>query len=211
MSFSWAAVAVPYWVALGLLLVVPLAAAQEGAAHGVAQGSARGADVQSERWPEGGPEGVPKVVPATAPAHPATPRAFWLSSGVGSYHLQNADQYNQRNPGLGLEVPFTVPHMPALLGQDLRWAVGFFRNSERATSVYAGAFLFPWSGAEGRVKIGALAGVINGYQRANQGGFFPLMVPTLAFEVQAWGANVFWVPPVAGVPSTLALQVKRAF
>ena len=136
------------------------------------------------------------------------PERRWLSVGVGSQHLSNASQYNQSNPGLGIEWPMRTAWLPEI---DTRLAVGFFNNSESARSIYAGGFVFPWHYREGQIKLGALVGVIDGYKRANNGGFFPLLVPTVAFESQRWGANVFLVPPVAGIPSTLALQVKVAF
>ena len=124
---------------------------------------------------------------------------------MGSQHLQNASQYNQQNFGLGVEIPFQADWLPVA---DARYALGFFRNSERARSIYAGAFLFPFGKPQDTLKFGALVGVINGYERANHGGFFPLVVPTLAFELDGLGANLFLVPPVAGIPATLALQVK---
>lgn len=146
---------------------------------------------------------------AKASASDATtaPR-YWISVGVGSQHLKDASQYNQNNPGLGIEVPFQAEALGAM---DTRYALGFFRNSERARSIYIGAFVFPWASSDSHWKFGALAGVINGYHRANNGGFFPLLVPTLAYEHQNLGANVFLVPPVAGIPATLALQLKWGF
>jgi hypothetical protein len=132
----------------------------------------------------------------------------WVSIGIGSHHLSNASQYNQNNPGLGIEIPFTNPWMPSI---DSRYALGFFRNSERATSTYGGAFFFPWAHDASHIKAGALVGIINGYERANNSGFFPLVVPTLAYEGKGFGANLFLIPPVAGIPATLALQVKVGF
>lgn len=152
---------------------------------------------------------VSMVVPVWAHAQsheapaPAAQSLRWISLGVGSQHLSNASQYNQSNPGLGLEWPVQVKGWP-----DTRGAIGFFKNSENARSVYVGGLVFPWHYREGQVKLGALVGVIDGYKRANNGGFFPLLVPTVAFESGRWGANVFLVPPVAGIPATLALQLK---
>jgi hypothetical protein len=155
-------------------------------------------------------------VPDTAPIPPISVASFtsdssspmWVSVGVGSQHLQNASQYNQQNFGLGVEIPFQADWLPVV---DTRYALGFFRNSERARSIYAGAFLFPFAKPQDPIKLGALVGVINGYERANHGGFFPLVVPTLAFEQNGFGANLFLVPPVAGIPATLALQVKMGY
>lgn len=142
------------------------------------------------------------------PTSTVLPARTWVSVGVGSQHFQNASQYNQKNLGLGLEIPFQAEWLPVA---DARAVLGFFRNSERARSIYAGAFLFPFAKPQDAIKFGALVGLINGYERANNGGFFPLLVPTLAYEQSGFGANLFLVPPVAGIPATFALQVKMGF
>jgi hypothetical protein len=153
-------------------------------------------------------QSVPTEVTSKTAATDAPTAKRWVSIGVGSQHLSNASQYNQNNPGLGIEIPFTNPWMPSI---DSRYVLGFFRNSERATSTYGGAFFFPWAHEASHIKAGALVGIINGYERANNGGFFPLVVPTLAYEGKVFGANLFLIPPVAGIPATLALQVKVGF
>lgn len=130
----------------------------------------------------------------------------WLSISGASYHLERAQEFNQKNPGVGLEWPVTAPWV-----YDTRIALGTFKNSESARSNYAGAFIFPWSNESGRFKAGALLGVINGYQGANNGGFFLLAVPTLAYEADVVGANLFIIPPVSTIPTTLAVQLKFRF
>jgi hypothetical protein len=130
----------------------------------------------------------------------------WISVSGASYHLERASQFNQNNPGVGIEWPIQAPW-----SYDTRLAVGGFKNSESARSLYAGAFIFPFSSASGQFKAGALLGMIDGYKGANSGGFFPLAVPTIAYEAEHFGANLFLIPPVSTIPPTLALQFKLRF
>lgn len=139
--------------------------------------------------------------------HPsALPTRPWVSLSGVSYHLERASEFNQNNPGMGVEWPIQAPW-----SYDTRLALGGFKNSESARSLYAGAFIFPFSSASGQFKAGALLGMIDGYKGANNGGFFPLAVPTIAFEADHFGANLFLIPPVSTIPPTLALQLKFRF
>lgn len=139
--------------------------------------------------------------------HPsALPTRPWLSLSGVSYHLERASEFNQNNPGMGVEWPIQAPW-----SYDTRLALGGFKNSESARSLYAGAFIFPFSSASGQFKAGALLGMIDGYKGANNGGFFPLAVPTIAYEADHFGANLFLIPPVSTIPPTLALQLKFRF
>lgn len=139
--------------------------------------------------------------------HPlALPTRPWLSLSGVSYHLERASEFNQNNPGVGVEWPVQAPW-----SYDTRLALGGFKNSESARSLYAGAFIFPFSSASGQFKAGALLGMIDGYKGANNGGFFPLAVPTIAYEADHFGANLFLIPPVSTIPPTLALQLKFRF
>ena len=139
--------------------------------------------------------------------HPsALPTRPWLSLSGVSYHLERASEFNQNNPGMGVEWPIQAPW-----SYDTRLALGGFKNSESARSLYAGAFIFPFSSASGQFKAGALLGMIDGYKGANNGGFFPLAVPTIAYEADHFGANLFLIPPVSTIPPTLALQLKLRF
>lgn len=139
--------------------------------------------------------------------HPsALPTRPWVSLSGVSYHLERASEFNQNNPGMGVEWPIQAPW-----SYDTRLALGGFKNSESARSLYAGAFIFPFSSASGQFKAGALLGMIDGYKGANNGGFFPLAVPTIAYEADHFGANLFLIPPVSTIPPTLALQLKFRF
>ena len=139
--------------------------------------------------------------------HPsALPTRPWVSLSGVSYHLERASEFNQNNPGMGVEGPIQAPW-----SYDTRLAIGGFKNSESARSLYAGAFIFPFSSASGQFKAGALLGMIDGYKGANNGGFFPLAVPTIAYEAEHFGANLFLIPPVSTIPPTLALQFKLRF
>ncbi len=151
----------------------------------------------------------PALAQSAAQQDPQT--RLWLTYTVGSLHTQNASQFNQKNPGFGLEIPFKTP-----LASHTHWVAGRIKNSDNEQSNYLGVQATPWSlSANSGVRAGAVLGLIDGYTRVRNGKAFPLLMPVLAFETQAsglhLGANVFVIPPVAGIPLTFALQLKAGF
>ncbi len=145
------------------------------------------------------------LVCSLAQAQPPDP---WLTISQGSYHFKDREQYNQDNPGFGFEWGFKNEWV-----HDTRWVGGRFYNSDRRYSNYAGVIATPYRALEGslHIKFGALVGVINGYPRAYNGGYFPLLAPVVTLQHGAVGANVFIIPPFKGIPATAALQLKVGF
>jgi hypothetical protein len=132
----------------------------------------------------------------------------WLTISQGSYHFKNQAQYNQTNPGFGLEWTFKNQWV-----HDTRVAAGRFYNSDRYYSNYLGVVATPFRVLDGafNVQAGALLGTINGYPRAYDGGYFPLIAPVITMQYGAAGANIFIIPPFKGIPTTAALQLKVGF
>ena len=119
--------------------------------------------------------------------------ADWLASTVASYHRNREPRYNERNWGLGFERDFA---------QDTRLIGGAHRNSHYRTSVYAGAYTpIRWGS---HVRIGALGGVVNGYE-VNEKRFLPVVMPLAQIEGKSAGADL-----IVGT-SVIALQVKVSF
>ena len=77
---------------------------------------------------------------------------LWLNPGFYSYHFQKDKGFNNSNFGLGGEYRFTTTSAAML---------GIFDNSDRQTSRYIGWLWQPL--ASGPVRIGAVAGAIDGY------------------------------------------------
>jgi hypothetical protein len=132
----------------------------------------------------------------------------WFTISQGSYHFKNQDQYNQNNHGFGFEWSFKNPWV-----HDTRVAAGRFYNSDRYYSNYVGMVATPYRVIDGtfNVQVGAMLGAINGYPRAYNGGYFPLIAPMIALQYGAAGANIFIIPPFKGIPATAALQLKVGF
>jgi hypothetical protein len=108
---------------------------------------------------------------------------FWLDSGFATYHLDRSRDLNGRNGGLGAEYRFRG---------DLALTAGRFYNSDREYSNYAGAIWQPF--AIGPVRLGAVAGVFNGYPRMRNGGWFPALIPVVTLEYQRVGVNFGIIP-----------------
>jgi hypothetical protein len=144
---------------------------------------------------------------ALSAVHAETPD-HWFTISQGSYHFKNQAQYNQDNHGFGFEWMFKNPWV-----HDTRLAGGRFYNSDRRYSNYWGVVATPLRVFDGTLNMqaGALVGTINGYPRAYQGGYFPLIAPMVSLQYGAAGANIFIIPPFKGIPATAALQIKVGF
>lgn len=123
---------------------------------------------------------------------------LWLNAGFYSYHFQKDKGFNNQNWGLGGEYRYsTVSSIVA----------GSSYNSVRHTSHYAGWHWHPL--ALGPIHFGVVAGGVNGYPGANNGGWFPVVIPAASFEYKSVGANLILIPPVNNVVyGALSLQIK---
>jgi hypothetical protein len=142
---------------------------------------------------------------ATATVLPAA-QAFdlartWVNPGFYSFHVERDKNLNNVNTGLGIEVP---------LSNTYAFTAGVFENSNRATSHYVGLYVMPFE--IGPFKAGAVVGGFNGYPNANQGGWFPALIPVIALEGQQLGMNVSFVPTVQDqLHGAISFQLKYRF
>lgn len=137
------------------------------------------------------------VSAAAFSAEPADPPSNWLHLGAVSYHVNRAANYNEINPGLGIEHQFNARHS---------LSAGAYYNSERRTTVYA---LYGYTPLRiGPVKIGVLAGLANGYS-GHDGKFFPVALPVAMIERGRFGVNFTIIPSIREkVDGGLAVQFK---
>ena len=122
----------------------------------------------------------------------------WLNPGLHSYHFQTDRNLNNNNYGLGVEFRYSTTKS---------FTVGSFYNSEYETSNYAAWIWQPVM--LGPVRFGALLGAINGYPRANNGGWFPLILPVASYEYKFVGINLTYIPTIQNtLYGALSLQLK---
>lgn len=123
---------------------------------------------------------------------------LWLNPGFYSYHFQKDKGLSNSNFGLGGEYRYSTVSSITL---------GSFYNSNRRTSHYAGWYWQPL--ALGLVRVGAVVGVMDGYPRTNNGGWFPTAIPTASFEYKSVGANLIFTPSYRDrLYGALSLQLK---
>lgn len=128
----------------------------------------------------------------------ATRDQFWRNSGGKSKHFENASRFNQDNVGYGIEFQ----------ADSTRYLVlGEYRNSVHKHTRYIGGAWMPVQ--YGAFKLGAIAGMADGYPKMRNGGMFPIVLPVLSVESKNVGANFVVMPSVAGkVSGCVALQIK---
>jgi len=118
-------------------------------------------------------------------SNPVHPKAVWLNAGFYTSHFDHNQGLRNANPGLGIEW---------VLNDTYALTAGGFKNSDHQHSDYLGLYVMPWRWAS--FKLGAVVGAFDGYARANQGGWFPALVPVVSFEGQRWGLNTAVIPTV---------------
>ncbi|WJF91812.1 hypothetical protein QS306_17245 [Paraburkholderia bonniea] len=160
----------------------------KGAATALAVGMTLASTAQAGDWCKGG---------------------LWVDAMVGSYHIHPKKDFEQFNPGIGVE---------CWLGQE--WAVtgGGFRNSLRRPSWYGGAVWAPEFAHWGFIRLAAMGGIITGYNYGNWGlgknhTIGPVLAPLLMMEYKRVGMNVILIPPIPSndLPFTAGFQVKVKF
>jgi hypothetical protein len=144
-----------------------------------------------------------------AQAGEACPSGWWADVMVGSYHIHPDRHFDDFDPGAGLECSITP-----------RWAAaaGYFRNSLDRPSFYGGAIFTPEFAHWGWLRLGAMGGIISGYNygqiglgRSNRTG--PLLAPTAITRFGRFAANFILIPPISAddLPFTVGLQLKYRF
>ena len=135
---------------------------------------------------------------AVVAAAPVALADVWVNPGFYSYHLQRDHGFNNVNTGLGFEASLTDTY--SVTG-------GFFHNSDRETSRYVGLYVMPFK--LGAVKAGAAIGAFDGYPKMRDGGWFPAIVPTVAFEGPRLGLNVSLIPTIGDkLHGAVTFQIK---
>jgi len=107
----------------------------------------------------------------------------WLSINGISYHFDRKNPHNERNWGLGLDIPLS-DHSSLLIGR--------YKNSDWRQSNYAWFVNTPWS--LGKVQLGWMAGLATGYR---DNPLSPMLVGGLAATIRndKIGVNVICLPP----------------
>jgi len=127
---------------------------------------------------------------------------LWLNPGMFSYHFDRERTFNSRNIGFGAEYRFS---------SVASFTIGTFNNSYHESSKYIGAY---WQPIQlGVFKLGAVAGIFNGYSKTNDGGWFPAIIPALTYEGDRFGVNLLMVPSIPDrVAGSFCVQFKlKAF
>ena len=134
------------------------------------------------------------------------PKGWWADLMLGSYHIHPYRRFNDFNPGVGVECSRTP-----------QWAAsfGYFHNSLNRPSFYGGAIYAPESAHWQWFRLGAMGGIISGYNygqiglgRNNRTG--PILAPTAITQFGRFGANFILIPPIHAdnLPFTVGLQVR---
>jgi hypothetical protein len=135
---------------------------------------------------------------------------WWADVMLGSYHIHPYRQFDEFNPGAGLECWFK-PQWGAL--------TGYYRNSLNRPSFYAGAMYAPEFAHFRWIRLGLMGGVISGY---NYGKFGiggennhtgPVLAPAVITRFGRFAVNFILIPPIPqdNLPFTVGFQAKYRF
>lgn len=141
-----------------------------------------------------------QAISETAQAFAKTlqPKAVWLNAGFYTSHFDQDKGLRNANPGLGTEWA---------LNDTFAFTAGGFKNSDHQHSNYLGVYVMPWQWH--MLKVGAVVGVFDGYPKANQGGWFPALIPVISLEGKRWGLNTAIIPTVQDkLYGGISFQVK---
>lgn len=137
---------------------------------------------------------------ACCSSEPSRADGLWLTAAVRSYHMDRSAHYNEHNYGLGLEYQ---------LNRDIALVAGEYKNSFYNKSTYYGVLYTPFSA--GPFKAGVMAGEISGYVLQTPRKYGLIVVPTIVWEGERFGANVIFVPPLGNGTGVFGLQLKAKF
>ncbi len=138
------------------------------------------------------------------------PSGWWADVMIGSYHIHPYRQFDEFNPGAGIECSITP-----------QWAAsaGYFRNSLNRPSFYAGALYTPEYAHWRWFRLGVMGGIISGYNfgRFGVGGennrTGPVLAPAAITQFGRFGVNFILIPPIPQdrLPFTIGFQAKYRF
>lgn len=124
--------------------------------------------------------------------------SLWVNAGFYTAHFDHNKGLRNANSGLGLEWT---------LNDTYSITAGGFKNSDNQHSDYVGMYVLPWRWQN--FKAGAVVGAFDGYPRANQGGWFPALIPVVSWEGAQWGLNTAIIPTVKDkLYGGISFQVK---
>lgn len=123
----------------------------------------------------------------------------WLNINAVSHHFNTEHKFNQNNVGVGVEYQH---------GDYLAMA-GRYNNSMGYPSRYALAGWLPLQ--YGPVRLGALAGALDGYPAINGGKVGPAAALLAQIAGDRVGVNLMLLPPFKGAPLTAGLQFRIKF
>jgi hypothetical protein len=125
-------------------------------------------------------------------------KEVWINPGFYSYHFDTEKNLNNNNFGLGVEYRYSTVNSIA---------AGRFNNSDRKISYFAGWSWQPL--ALGPVRLGGVVGIINGYPKANNGDWFPFILPVASYEYKRVGISVTLTPTYKDIIyGSLTVQLK---
>ncbi|HZR02816.1 MAG TPA: hypothetical protein VFA81_06575 [Burkholderiales bacterium] len=112
----------------------------------------------------------------------------WLIGSGLAIHLDGKRHCNSITEGGGLE------------HDD--YAVGFYRNSNCRWSLYAGRSWMPLYLQSAGLRLGAIAGVVTGYNSA----VLPVAALAASVGTERYKLNIIYVPPAFGSGNVIWLQ-----
>jgi hypothetical protein len=131
-------------------------------------------------------------------SEPVQKQAIWINPGLYSYHFDEKQDFNPINIGFGVEYQFSTA---------ASITAGFYRNSYYQHSNYIGTYWQPI--ALGPFKLGMVAGIFNGYDNTNNGGWFPAALPAVSLEGELFGFNLIVIPTIPNrIAGSVSLQLK---
>ena len=126
---------------------------------------------------------------------------WWGNLNWRSAHIQSNESLNENNYGAGVEYVYSPAHSAM---------AGFYKNSYERTTVYLNYGYTPiqWEG----LRLGIIAGTVNGYPTANHGRFTLMGGLILKTEWRNIGANIFVIPSCnCKPPAVIAMQFRFRF
>ena len=140
-----------------------------------------------------------EATPDTIGAIEAQPLSeLWLNAGFYSYHFESNKNLNDNNIGVGVEYRYSSVNAVT---------AGRYQNSDRLISNFAAWCWQPYT--LGGLRLGALLGMLNGYPKANDGDWFPVVLPVVSYEYNNLGFNLTAVPTYRDIlHGSLSLQLK---
>lgn len=117
------------------------------------------------------------------PVNQTSQTSVWINHGFFSHHFERNKGFRENNYGMGVQVGLSPTN--SFIG-------GAFRNSDDAHSRYLGWIWQPYKIDSAR--FGLWAGVLDGYPKMQNGGWFLAVFPMVSFEYKAVGVNLAVMP-----------------